>query len=84
MSTYDVEIDKVIRKTKSRCGDKMLREALLTALSSPDLVRARQTTSGIILVGPHGTTSTHYTLSDPRSYKNVLARLRSIGLYPKR
>lgn len=55
------------------------RDALLAALAHPDLVRARRTTSGLLLEGPRGIMSTHLSNGDHKS-DATLRDLRRIGL----
>lgn len=72
----------VVAMTRKRCRDLTMRETLLSALRSPDLVNARQTTNGLMLTGPGGTSTAHYTLSDVRGQRNLRSQLRRAGLLP--
>lgn len=67
---------------RRRCRDKALREVLVLALRHPDLVNAKFTKSGILMQGPFGSVTSHFTHSDTRSIKNLRANLRGAGIYP--
>ena len=65
------------RKVQNAPMDPVKRRALLAALKHPDLVRARCTSSGVLLEGPGGIVSTHLSGRDPQA---ILRDLRRVGL----
>lgn len=75
------DLDTICRKVTRGCRDQVKRRALLAALRSPELVRARLTTHGILLEGPGGIVSTHLSGGDGRaSVAPLLRDLRKVGL----
>lgn len=77
----DDDLATVIAMTRRRCRDRDLLKVLVEALKHPDLVNAKQTTSGILITGPHGSVVSHYTASDHRALKNTIGGLRRAGLH---
>lgn len=65
-----------VRKRASGQTRTVLLEALATG------AHARLTSKGIMLYGPNGTVSTHFTGSDHRGAKNLTADLRRAGILP--
>lgn len=69
---------------RRRCRNREMQALLIRAVRDPALLKVRQTSSGILLTGPYGSASTHYTSSDFRAVKNFRARLRQIGLVSRK
>jgi hypothetical protein len=58
------------------------RKLVKTAMNSG--LRYRMTKSGIVFYGDNGQTAgMHFTSSDHRAYKNLVADLRNVGYQPK-
>ena len=59
-----------------------MRRAIVAAMKAG--VRYRMTKSGVLFYGENGTDCVpiHYTSSDHRAYKNMLAQFRKIGFDP--
>lgn len=58
-----------------------MRKVIVAAIK--DDVRYRMTKSGIVFYGENGVTAgAHFTSSDHRAYKNLVADLRNIGYQP--
>jgi hypothetical protein len=72
----------VARRVRRAVGNKVKRRALLAALNHPDLVRCRLVgTYGVLLEGPGGIVSTHFSAAGDSGPVNLLLRdLRRVGL----
>lgn len=73
----------VARRVRRAVGNKVKRRALLAALNHPDLVRCRlMGTHGVLLEGPGGIVSTHFSSGsrDSGSVNLFLRDLRRVGL----
>ena len=71
----DVEIHKYVQRS---CKDRATRAVLLQALEAGATMKA--TKGGVMVHGPDGMVSAHFTVSDHRAYKNLRSRLRRAGL----
>lgn len=61
-------------------SNRDMRRIIVAAIKSE--VRYRMTKSGIVFYGENGNTAgAHFTSSDHRAYKNLVADLRSIGYH---
>lgn len=76
------EVRKLSAYVRRSCKDKELAAAISVGLHSQGLLKARATNKGILLVGPFGGATTHFTNSDRRATKNFISALRKAGLYP--
>lgn len=70
----------VARRVRRAKLDQPKRRALLAALKSPDLVRCRLTSSGVLLEGPGGIVSTHLSSTYADGTGPLLRDLRKVGL----
>lgn len=78
MTTTDPEA--IARRVRRAKLPSTKRRALLEALKSPHLVRARLTSSGVLLEGPGGIVSTHLSGDGVGSIAPLLRDLRRVGL----
>lgn len=70
--------DSDLRRIR-KCPDPIIRKALVKALKQG--LRYRMLMNGIMLYGENGISVTvHFTPSDGRAARNVVARLRSVGV----
>lgn len=72
---------KDLRIVQRGCTNRDVRKVILSALKSG--VRYRMTRSGVMIYGPTGFASAHFTVSDRRGYKNLIAGLRQAGIQIK-
>lgn len=68
---------KDLRKVR-RCNNRDVRKVILSVLRSG--VRYRMTKNGIMLLGPNGGITAHFSVSDHRGYLNLIADLRRAGI----
>ena len=83
MAKQQLDRVRIVTEIRRRTTDRELRRVLLLAIESPELQRARFTTNGLMVFTANGSAQAHWSPSDPRATKNLLATLRRIGLLPR-
>jgi hypothetical protein len=70
--------DDMRRYVRRGCTDRATRDVLLAALDQG--ARMKATKAGVMVHGPNGSTSAHFSVSDKRAALNLRAQLRRSGV----